>query len=58
MPEPEQRSGLHRFDRWLYPAGRPRRLTQVINALSAFVYGLGIMPWRAAALRIRGRRTG
>lgn len=49
---------LHRFDRWLYRGGRPNRLARLMNRASATLFSVGLLPNRAAALRVPGRRTG
>jgi hypothetical protein len=44
--------------RRLYRGGRPNRFAQLQNRASAFAFGIGIWPSRAAALEVRGRRSG
>jgi hypothetical protein len=44
--------------RRLYAGGRPNRFAQFQNRASAIAFGLGIWPTRAAALEVRGRRSG
>ena len=44
--------------RWLYAGGRPNAFARAQNRLSALAFGAGLLPRRAAALEIRGRRTG
>jgi hypothetical protein len=44
--------------RRLYVGGRPNRFAQLQNRASAIAFGLGIWPTRAAALEVRGRRSG
>ena len=44
--------------RWLYKSGRPNRFAQLQNQASAAVYAAGIWPRRAAALDVRGRKSG
>lgn len=44
--------------RWLYQGGRPNRFARWQNRASAVVFGAGIWPRRAAALEVRGRRSG
>jgi len=44
--------------RWLYRGGRPRRFAQIQNRLSAVAFSAGLMPSRAGALEVRGRRSG
>jgi hypothetical protein len=44
--------------RWLYRGGRPNRFARLQNRVSAIAFATGIWPKRAAALEVRGRRTG
>lgn len=44
--------------RWLYRGGHPNLFAQLQNRASAIVFAAGIVPKRAAALEIRGRRSG
>jgi deazaflavin-dependent oxidoreductase (nitroreductase family) len=44
--------------RWLYKSGRPNRFARLQNRASAAVYAAGILPRRAAALDVRGRKSG
>lgn len=44
--------------RWLYRAGRPNLFARLQNRASAIVFAAGVAPRRAAALEIRGRRSG
>src|SRR5439155_8945088 len=44
--------------RWLYRGGRPRRLARWQNRAGALAFAAGIWPQRAAALEVRGRRSG
>ncbi|WP_280368637.1 nitroreductase family deazaflavin-dependent oxidoreductase [Nocardia wallacei] len=44
--------------RWLYRGGRPNAFARLQNRWSAWAFGLGLLPHRAAALGIRGRRSG
>ncbi|HUY49842.1 MAG TPA: nitroreductase/quinone reductase family protein [Streptosporangiaceae bacterium] len=44
--------------RWLYEGGRPNRFARLQNRGSAIAFAAGILPERAAALEIRGRRSG
>ena len=44
--------------RWLYRGGRPNRFARLQNRVSAIAFAAGIVPKRAAALEIRGRRSG
>jgi len=44
--------------RWLYKSGRPNRFARLQNRASAAVYAAGIWPRRAAALDVRGRKSG
>jgi hypothetical protein len=44
--------------RWLYRGGRPNRLARLQNRSTAIAFAAGIVPTRAAALEIRGRRSG
>jgi len=47
-----------RYLRWLYKGGRPNRFARMQNSSTAVAFAAGILPRRAAALEIRGRRTG
>jgi hypothetical protein len=52
---------VKRYDdylRWLYRGGRPSRFAKLQNRASAIAFGMGIWPTRAAALEVRGRRSG
>ena len=51
-----ERKGDYR--RWLYRGGRPNWFARFQNRATAVAFAAGIMPRRAAVLRIRGRRTG
>ena len=44
--------------RWLYRGGRPNRFARLQNWASAIAFAGGIWPKRAAALQVRGRRSG
>ncbi|MDR2988529.1 MAG: nitroreductase family deazaflavin-dependent oxidoreductase, partial [Nocardiopsaceae bacterium] len=44
--------------RWLYRGGHPNRFARLQNRASALAFAAGIMPRRAAALEIPGRRSG
>lgn len=44
--------------RWLYRSGRPNAFARLQNKLSAWMFAAGIWPRRAAALQVRGRKTG
>jgi deazaflavin-dependent oxidoreductase (nitroreductase family) len=44
--------------RWLYRGGRPNRFARLQNRATAIAFAAGILPERAAALEIRGRRSG
>lgn len=44
--------------RWLYRSGRPNWFARLQNDASAWVFGVGFWPERAAALEVMGRRTG
>ncbi len=44
--------------RWLYRRGHPNRFARLQNRLSALAFSAGMLPKRAAALEIRGRRSG
>jgi deazaflavin-dependent oxidoreductase (nitroreductase family) len=44
--------------RWLYRGGRPNRFARLQNWSTAIAFAAGILPKRAAALEIRGRRSG
>jgi deazaflavin-dependent oxidoreductase (nitroreductase family) len=47
-----------RFERWLYPAGRPNRLARLLNRGWAVAHAAGIWPSRLVTLEVHGRRTG
>jgi PPOX class probable F420-dependent enzyme len=49
---------LHRFDRWLYAEGRPNRLAQALNGLSARIGMAGLGPRGLQTLEVEGRRSG
>ncbi len=44
--------------RWLYRGRRPNAWARLQNRAAAIVFGAGIWPSRAAALQVRGRRSG
>src|SRR5262249_61547271 len=44
--------------RWLSRGGHPNRFARLQNRASAIAFAAGIVPKRAAALEIRGRRSG
>ncbi len=44
--------------RWRYRGGRPSRFARMQNRLSAVAFSAGLMPSRAGALEVRGRRSG
>jgi deazaflavin-dependent oxidoreductase (nitroreductase family) len=44
--------------RWLYRGGHPNRFARLQNRATAIAFAAGILPKRAAALEIRGRRSG
>ena len=44
--------------RWLYQGGHPNRFARLQNRVSAIAFAAGIVPKRAAALEIPGRRSG
>jgi deazaflavin-dependent oxidoreductase (nitroreductase family) len=44
--------------RWLYQGGRPNAFARLQNRGSAIAFAAGIVPNRAAALQIPGRRSG
>jgi hypothetical protein len=46
------------YPRWLYRGGRPNRSARLHNRSTAIAFAAGILPKRAAALEIRGRRSG
>lgn len=45
-------------NRWMYRRGCPNRVAAVLNRLNVIVWSAGLWPSRAAALEVRGRRTG
>ena len=52
---------MTRYDdylRWLYRSGRPNLFARMQNRSTAVAFAAGILPKRAAALEIRGRRSG
>ena len=52
---------MTRYDdylRWLYRGGRPNRFARMQNRGTAVAFAAGILPKRAAALELRGRRSG
>lgn len=50
--------GTDSYLRWLYRSGRPDRFAKLQNSVSAVLFAAGVAPRRAAALGIRGRRSG
>ena len=46
------------LNRWMYRGGRPNRVAAVLNRFGVIVWSAGLWPNRAAALEVRGRRTG
>lgn len=58
----EMAPGLHginaRFERWMYPGGRPNRLARVLNRGWAIVHAAGLWPSRLVTLEVAGRRSG
>jgi F420H(2)-dependent quinone reductase len=50
--------GYSDYLRWLYQGRRPNAWARLQNRASAVVFGAGIWPSRAAALQVRGRRSG
>lgn len=50
----------HRLKRWLYPGGRPNRLSRALNDLGAWQYAHGILTLggRGVTLEVRGRVSG
>lgn len=44
--------------RWLYPGGRPRSLTKLINKGWAFFHSLGFFPNYMVTLEVVGRQSG
>ena len=46
------------YTRWLYRGGRPGRFARLQNRLSAVAFSAGLLPSRAGALEVRGRRSG
>lgn len=47
-----------RFERWMYPRGRPNRLARLLNRGWAIAHAWGLWPSRLVTLEVRGRRTG
>jgi hypothetical protein len=47
-----------RFERWMYPGGRPNRLARLLNRAWAFLNATGLLPWRLVTLEVPGRRSG
>ncbi len=44
--------------RWLYRSGRPNAWARIQNRCSALAFSAGLLPDRAGALAVRGRRSG
>ena len=44
--------------RWLYRSGRPNGFARLQNRISAVAFAAGVLPKRAGALEVRGRRSG
>lgn len=49
---------IRAFKSWQYRGGRPHRWARIENRLWAIAFAAGIMPGRAAALEVRGRKSG
>ena len=47
-----------RFERWLYPGGRPNRVARVLNRGWAILHAAGLWPSRLVTLEVPGRRSG
>ncbi len=47
-----------RFERWMYPNGKPNRLARLLNRWWAIAHASGLLPWRLVTLEVTGRRTG
>ncbi|MEV4695783.1 nitroreductase/quinone reductase family protein, partial [Micromonospora echinospora] len=43
---------------WMYRGGRPNRPARMLNALSAWQYGVGLAPRHWMTMEVPGRRTG
>jgi hypothetical protein len=52
------REAVRQLLRWLYRGGRPNRFARLQNRAAAIAFAAGIVPKRAAALEIPGRRSG
>jgi hypothetical protein len=44
--------------RWLYKGGRPNAFARLQNRWSALAFSAGVLPRRAGALEVKGRRSG
>jgi hypothetical protein len=51
-------SAFSALQRWNYRGGRPRVTARISNRLGAVAFAAGIGPSHAAALEVRGHRTG
>ena len=49
---------MGRYRRWMYRGGRPNAWARWQNRASAAVFAAGVWPRRAAALDVRGRKSG
>jgi len=47
-----------RFERWMYPRGRPNRVARLLNRGWAIAHAAGLWPSRLVTLEVAGRRTG
>ena len=57
MPSTLNRS-VRAFKKWQYRGGRPQRWSRIENRLWAIAFAAGLMPNRAGALEVRGRKSG
>jgi deazaflavin-dependent oxidoreductase (nitroreductase family) len=46
------------LNRWMYRGGRPNRVAAALNRWGVVMWSAGLWPNRAAALEVRGRKTG
>jgi len=49
---------LGRFARWMYRGGRPNRLVQIMNRISALVFARGVARDYLVTLEVTGRLSG
>jgi hypothetical protein len=53
-----RRSAVSAFQRWQFRSGRPNRSARALSRLLGIAFAAGIGPNQAAAIEVRGRKTG